>query len=175
MKYFKYKILNPGGNKTALVIGNNYLENEKKLINDYILRENKDVEQVGFISNIENKLEMAGGEFCVNATRCAIWEYLENKENRIKINVSSDKNKIDGWIDKQKNVYVKLKINKEKTKIINKEENFTFVNLDGILLTILDEDNSKEFIQKIKSDEEKTKDELKKIMKRFKTKQNAIG
>ena len=175
MKYFKYKILNPGGNKTALVIGNNYLENEKKLINVYILRENKDVEQVGFISNIENKLEMAGGEFCVNATRCAIWEYLENKENRIEINVSGDKNKIDGWIDKQKNVYVKLKINKEKTKIINKEENFTFVNLDRILLTILDEDNSIEFIQKIKSDEEKTKDELKKIMKRFKTKQNAIG
>lgn len=40
-KNFKYKILNPGGNKTALVIGNDYLNNEKKLINDAILKKIK--------------------------------------------------------------------------------------------------------------------------------------
>ena len=55
MKKFEYKILNPGGNKTALVIGNDYSNYEKKIINDIILKENKDVEQVGFLSNTENK------------------------------------------------------------------------------------------------------------------------
>lgn len=71
-----YKILNPGGNKTALVFGNDYREEEKKQINDQILQENQEVEQVGFLEQKEKKLEMAGGEFCVNATRCAIWQYL---------------------------------------------------------------------------------------------------
>lgn len=61
-----YKILNPGGNKTAIVIGNKYSKKEKKQINDKILNQNLDVEQVGFIDAKENKLEMAGGEFCVN-------------------------------------------------------------------------------------------------------------
>ena len=32
-----YKIFNPGGNKTALVIGNEYNSKERKLINDNIL------------------------------------------------------------------------------------------------------------------------------------------
>lgn len=61
-----YKILNPGGNKTAIVIGNEYSTKDKKEINDEILKENPEVEQVGFIDTKENKLEMAGGEFCIN-------------------------------------------------------------------------------------------------------------
>lgn len=61
-----YKILNPGGNKTAIVIGNEYSTKDKKEINDEILKENPEVEQVGFIDTKESKLEMAGGEFCVN-------------------------------------------------------------------------------------------------------------
>ena len=34
MKTFEYKIFNPGGNKTALVIGGDYAESERKTINE---------------------------------------------------------------------------------------------------------------------------------------------
>jgi len=57
---YKYKILNPGGNRTALVLGNEYSTEEKKIINNEILKNNKEVEQVGFISLNEKKLSMAG-------------------------------------------------------------------------------------------------------------------
>ena len=99
-----YKILNPGGNKTAIIIGNQYNEKLKKEINDKILKENLDVEQVGFIDTKENKLEMAGGEFCANAARCAVWEYLGGKPGKIELNISGYKEKIKGGITKQKDV-----------------------------------------------------------------------
>ena len=92
-----YKVLNPGGNKTAIVFGNNYNKEERKIINTEILRNNKDVEQVGFISEKENKLEMAGGEFCVNATRCAIWEYLKGKRGKIRLEFS-DNYRLRMWV-----------------------------------------------------------------------------
>ena len=81
-----YKILNPGGNKTAIVIGNEYSKKEKKQINDKILMENLDVEQVGFIDTKEIKLEMAGGEFCINRFKMcdmAIFKW-KTRRNRTK-------------------------------------------------------------------------------------------
>lgn len=85
-KSLNYKILNPGGNKTAIVIGNEYSNEDKKKINDKILEENSDVEQVGFISKKENKLEMAGGEFCMNRSKmCNMGiSKRESRRNRIK-------------------------------------------------------------------------------------------
>jgi len=84
MKEFNYKILNPGGNKTALVYGTNFTKEEKTEINNEILALNPEVEQVGFLSKANNKLEMAGGEFCINATRCSIYELLERKSGESK-------------------------------------------------------------------------------------------
>lgn len=174
-KDFKYKILNPGGNKTALVIGNMYLPNEKKIINDFILKENKDVEQVGFINEKENKLEMAGGEFCVNATRCAIWEYLNKTSGMLDIEVSGCKEKIEGGMDSKGNVFAKLKINKDISSIVKPNGKFNYIELDGILQIVVNEKDSKEYIDKLKQDNEKTKLELKEIMKNVETNQNAVG
>ena len=80
----KYKILNPGGNKTALIYGSEYTDSQKRLINRRIMEKNPQVEQVGFLNNKVNRLEMAGGEFCMNGTRCAIWEYVKGKEGEIR-------------------------------------------------------------------------------------------
>lgn len=44
-----------------------------------------EVEQVGFLSNETNRLEMAGGEFCMNATRCAVYEYSKENEDSIEM------------------------------------------------------------------------------------------
>lgn len=174
MENENYKILNPGGNKTAIVIGNQYTQSEKMQINNKILKENLDVEQVGFISQNENRLEMAGGEFCINATRCAIWQYLKGKEGEIELTVSGYKNKIKGGIS-QKSVYANLEINKKIDRIINICGIFNLINLDGILLAVVDEENSKKYIKSLKENEEKTKKELKEIMKSFYTEENAVG
>lgn len=170
-----YKILNPGGNKTAIVIGNEYNKEEKKQINDSILKENLEVEQVGFISTKENKLEMAGGEFCVNATRCAIWQYLKGKQGEIELEVSGYKGKIEGGITQEKDVYVNMQIEQKLGDIINKKDIFNFVKLEGILLAVIDEKNSAKYIEQLKKDEEKTKNKLKEIMKTFETNEKAIG
>lgn len=170
-----YKILNPGGNKTAIVIWNEYSKEEKKQINDNILKENVDVEQVGFIDVRENKLEMAGGEFCVNATRCAIWQYLKGIPGELELSVSGYRGKLKGGITQEKEVYVDMQIDKKMSNIINTEGIFNFIKLEGILLAVIDEQNSKKFVKQLKKDEDKAKSELKKIMEKFDTEENAVG
>ena len=175
MNRVEYKILNPGGNKTVLVNGNKYSENEKKLINDKLLTINTDVEQVGFIAKTEKRLDMAGGEFCVNASRCAIWEFLNGNAGEIEISVSGYNEKLLGGIDSEKNVYAKLRIDKKIKQILKTKNEFNFVYLDGILQVIIDEENSKEYIELLKSNEYLAKKELKEIMKSFDSKEEAVG
>ncbi len=81
LKEISYQIYNPGGNITALVEGCGYSSEEKKRINQMIMDKNPMVEQVGFLSTNENRLEMAGGEFCLNATRCAVFAYAKERRN----------------------------------------------------------------------------------------------
>ncbi len=170
-----FKILNPGGNKTALVIGNKYTDKQKSQINAKILKQNLDVEQVGFIDTKENKLEMAGGEFCINATRCAIWNYLNGQEGKIKLEVSGYKSKIIGGITKAKDVYVNMKINKKMDNILHIKGIFNLVNLDGILLAVVNENDSINFIKNLRKNENKSKGELKELMKTFVTEEKAVG
>ena len=170
-----YKIFNPGGNKTAIVIGNKYTQEERKKINDNILNTNIGIEQVGFVDQQNYRLEMAGGEFCVNATRCAIYQYLQGKEGKIKITVSGTKEKLLGGINKEKNVYVTMKINKKINQILNKRDCYNLIKLDGILLIVLSERDSEKYIRGLKQNEKETKLKLKEIMKKFKTNEKAIG
>ena len=86
IKYIKY---NPSGNITALVIGDKYTQKERKQINNEIMKYDKKIEQVGFLSDYKNKITMAGGEFCGNATRCAALYYLnKNKYNETNIEIN---------------------------------------------------------------------------------------
>lgn len=170
-----YKILNPGGNKTALVFGTNYTDKEKKEINNEILSKNPEVEQVGFLDKKNKKLEMAGGEFCVNATRCSIWELLSGKEGSIKLRVSGLKEEIEGGITKDKKVYANMSINANLDELIIKEKNYTIVNLDGISFLIMNETNSKKYIDKLRTNETETKLELKQIMINSDIAEKALG
>ena len=170
-----YKILNPGGNKTALVIGNEYSLEERRKINKNILDKNPDVEQVGFISTKDYKLEMAGGEFCVNATRCAIFEYLKGKPGTLDLYVSGAREKISGGITQERKVFANMQINKTMNELIEKKDNFNLIKLDGILQAVLDEENSKPYIKALKENQEITKLQLKDIMKTFDTTENAVG
>ena len=172
----EYKILNPGGNKTALVKGTNFTDKQKCLINRLIMDKYLDVEQVGFLSSEMNRLEMAGGEFCMNATRCAVYEYSKEKEDSIEISVSGTNNILRGRVLNDNKVEIKLNISKNIDELIEVQNNFTIVKIDGILIVIFDEEQSKEYIRKLKDDEEQSKKELKEFMsKSIQTTEKAIG
>jgi diaminopimelate epimerase len=69
----KYHVINPGGNTTAIMLGN-FTKKLKVKINTQILKMDPIIEQVGFWvkpkdKNNDARLEMAGGEFCGNALR----------------------------------------------------------------------------------------------------------
>ena len=117
-KEVTYKILNPGGNQTALVLGNEYTKEERQQINASILNENPEVEQVGFLATTKKRLEMAGGEFCVNATRCAIWQYLAGQPGEIELEVSGFSGKILGGITQEKEVYAEMQIGQTMENLI---------------------------------------------------------
>ena len=136
IKYIKFT---PGGNNTALLINNNYENNEKKLINDYILGFDKSIEQVGFISNSEYRLDMAGGEFCGNATRSATMYYLNNKQGNIKINVNG-KYLLNSGIDEEGLVYSEMPIIKNTKQIEEIDKNIYSVKLDGIVFLVTEKE-----------------------------------
>ena len=68
----QYKLYNPSKNYTALVLGE-FKKKEKEEIAKKIFAKEPTCEQVGFVvtNNKVAVLEMAGGEFCGNASMCA--------------------------------------------------------------------------------------------------------
>ena len=158
----KYKVYNPAGNITALVIGDNYNLEERKIINNKIMEEDSRIEQVGFVSETEKRLTMAGGEFCGNATRCAIAYYdIKEKEN-IMIN-----NQVIKGGKKDDNIWCEIPIDKYKISII--EENIYKVELDGITMIIIKEKLSKNYLSK------NLKEEGMKIITKYKVIDDAVG
>lgn len=137
---YKYKIYIPSGNPTALVIGIEYDLKRRKQINDEIMQKYDFVEQVGFINPNKPELLMAGGEFCGNATRCAVSYYLKNQPGKIKIKVSGVRNKLNAGIDKNNNVWVDMPIIKgdyqKFIKVIN--DTSSIIKMHGITHIVME-------------------------------------
>ena len=142
---FSYSIFYPGGNATALVNKLVLKPNLKKLINDKIMILNPLVEQVGFIDQKNYQLEMAGGEFCGNATRCAAFYYLNSGQGKIKLKVSGVAKKLATGIDANNNVWAQMPI---LPNPVTKRLGYTVINLEGITQVIASSKPSK---QKAKS------------------------
>lgn len=160
-KEISFKIYNPGGNKTGLVLDNNYSKSEYLEINNYILENYPDIEQVGFISKENNRLNMAGGEFCVNASRSAIYNFLDGKDGEIYISVSGNDELIYGGIFNGK-VFVKMPFKNvfRKIQLTLQQNNLNayMVILDGIEHIVIDYSSSEKYINY-------SADKLKKISK----------
>ena len=133
-------IIVPTGNSTALVISSEKVKDKKK-INDFIISKHKDIEQVGFINKDTNnpELVMAGGEFCVNATRSAVNYYLNNSKGRIKINIPNLNFVIEGGIDDKGETWVLLNIFKRVSEKYSKiaKCKVIIVEFKGIVHAIL--------------------------------------
>lgn len=159
-----YKIYNPAGNITALVIGDNYTLEERRKINDEIMRKDSSIEQVGFVSMKEKRLTMAGGEFCGNATRSAILYYQMKESESIKINNQC----IKGGIEDKNLVWCALPVNNYKLNIIDRD--IYEVVLEGITIVVISENLSKVYLSK------DIKSEAKKIINKYNIYDNdAIG
>lgn len=130
-------ILRPGGNDTALVPGINRTQQEKKVINDAIMKKYKNVEQVGFIDISKPELQMAGGEFCGNATRSTAFLVLKGKTGEIIIKTSGVNQKLRVGIDILGNTWCQMPIYKNPD-IIKKIGKFTVVPLYGITQVIVE-------------------------------------
>lgn len=140
---FNYSIYRPSGNDTALVYGLVKDNSLKKKINDAIQHKHSNVEQVGFVEKVDNEyyLEMAGGEFCGNATRSTIHYFLQGKSGNLAVNASGAKNKLNGGIMPDGKVWVEMPINHDLNKIFVKD-GYTVVEMEGISHVIAENNQS---------------------------------
>ena len=103
----EYKILNPSGNITALVV-KDYPREKYQEISFKIMQDNSQVEQVGFLKKYSDsiyRLEMAGLEFCGNASRTFAYFLVKEKyveKNNFEISVTGYDDLIECNV-KQKN------------------------------------------------------------------------
>lgn len=67
LPFFK---LSPGGNPTLLFVAHLGVEEQALVATECLKALHIDAEQAGFVHPYEARLRMAGGEFCLNATRC---------------------------------------------------------------------------------------------------------
>ncbi len=104
---FDLTILNPGGNITALIKRIPASLPLRKLINDAVMKQFPEVEQVGFYTK-QARLQMAGGEFCGNATRCLAYLLLGGKPGKVSLNVSGANKELAARIDNDNLVWAQM-------------------------------------------------------------------
>ena len=136
----------PGGNNTALVMGTNYSSEEKKSINEVILISNPRIEQVGFINSNKPELQMAGGEFCGNATRSAAFYYLQKKPGKLQIKVNS-KDIINAGVYENGDAWCEIPLYQGKDAIVKKEEGIYQVKMNGMVSVVIQEQVSKRYLK----------------------------
>lgn len=153
MNQYKVTIIRPGGNDTALVEGI-VVKAKRKKINDKIMSLFPSVEQVGFYEYIPSKkmarLEMAGGEFCGNATRSLAYLLLNGKKGEISIKVSGTKKILKAGVVKRNNAYAQMPIYKSQNNVKQLNPTLFKVKLQGIthLITITPNTQTKDFLMR---------------------------
>lgn len=140
---FKYIIVSPGGNDTALVEGVNFSKEERKEINDYIMNKNKNVEQVGFIDKEKKILKMAGGEFCGNATRSAAYIFLDGKVGELKIKVNEDEKIINAGVTSNNLAWCEIPLYTGKDAVVKLYEDVYKVKMQGMTTIVIKENLAK--------------------------------
>lgn len=131
-----FVISRPGGNDTALFLGLPTSIGQRKAINDAIMGVYPNVEQVGFVNlNPQDpELQMAGGEFCGNATRATAWQVLKGQKGDIEIKVSGVDRKLKAGVTADGEAYAQMPVYPDPAKIIPDSEkpgNYT-VEMEGI-------------------------------------------
>ena len=134
MDKYQYQIFVPGGNDTALVFGLELDAQRRKEINDSVMKKFSNVEQVGFLSNDNERPEllMAGGEFCGNATRSAAWHYLNGQPGEICIKVSGVRMPLCAGVSEDGEAWAEMPVNPILNDIKEMERGYFLVHMEGI-------------------------------------------
>ena len=170
-KILKYYIYDMSGNVTALVEANDISDELKKIINDEIMKENNNVEQVGFVSKDEFKLTMAGGEFCGNATRGSAYYYLNGKKGEINLKVANDI-VLKAGVNENGKAWTEMPLYSGKEFYRKASDGIYEIRLNGISFIILDEEKSEKYLK----DKLNIKENAMKIIKKYnKSEAEAIG
>lgn len=143
-----YKVFNPTGNITILV-ESKVNPDERIALANKLLEIEKEAEQVGFISDSDDadiRLDMAGGEFCGNATMSAA-AYMALKQNvgtlsklEVIVSVSGADKPIKVTVNRENakrfSGYVQMPMPQSISRTIlpylEKEYEFTLIKFDGI-------------------------------------------
>src|SRR3989344_1286162 len=137
-KIYSIAILRPAGNDTALVrcLVN---ETEKKQINDVIMKQFPTVEQVGFYEKTKagGTLEMAGGEFCGNATRSLAYLLLNGKVGSTILEVSGANKPLVAGVKSPNPAFAQMPIISSLESVKQLSETTTLVQMQGIVHLIV--------------------------------------
>ena len=133
----KVTFVRPGGNDTAIVWDNIARELQGD-ISKQIQAQFETIEQVMFVESVGDQVrgQMAGGEFCGNATRSLGYLLLEGNDGDITINVSGTK--------KPQSISVKDQFSRTSIPILNDldcvqiDQDGYQVMMDGIAFQIMD-------------------------------------
>ena len=144
-KKIEITILRPGGNDTALIKGI-IKKSLRKQINNEIMKRFPNVEQVGFYEYDKERnlarLEMAGGEFCGNATRSVAYLVLGSKKGEVNIKVSGAKKLLKAGVKKTGTAFAQMPIFKNLESIFELDSNLYRVDLEGITHLIMPKPNN---------------------------------
>ena len=155
----EYRKFIPGGNDTALVLKTGYTFEEKKAINDAILKFDSKIEQVGFVdTSKEPELQMAGGEFCGNATRSSAFFYLNGQPGKTKIKVNG-KDIINAGVYENGDAWCEIPLYHGDDVVLKRETGIYQVKMNGMLSIVIQEEIAKQYL--------KDKTKLKEVAKQF--------
>lgn len=175
MQVVKYMDFLPGGNKTALVMGGKYDAETKRIINDAIMAADPEIEQVGFVKASDPEdfpqdlpaapsLEMAGGEFCGNATRSAAYYYLQGRPGALTMTVSGG-NQVRCGVYENGDAWCEIPLLNGNTEAASADTPQTVavapgiykVRLSGITHLVLEPETAAPFLESCAADPEKLK------------------
>lgn len=175
MSKIEYILYSPCGNDTGLVIGSNFNNSDKKKINDKLMELHPNVEQVGFLSTDCYELNMAGGEFCGNATRSSAYYYLHGKNGNIKIKVSGTSGYTKAGVKDNGIAWAQIPIYSGKDIVAKLSDNISRVKLEGITHIILNPEESLKYLDTIYNNNEEIKNISLQIIKDFNIDDSAVG
>ncbi len=166
-----------GGNPTAINFGDGYIPSDYARINKELQDKHPEIEQIGFLTYKDGipRLEMAGGEFCGNATRsfAALLAEQTPEERSFDFFVSGFPNAIRAEVGKlaEGKYFVKALLRGFEYKIERKiylGQFVSIVNLGGITHVLLDE-------SKFSFNEETCKSDMKRIKEVLGVDNDAVG
>lgn len=158
-----YRVYVPGGNNTAFVLGTNYSLDERIKINNKIMESDSSIEQVGFLGDNKDspELVMAGGEFCGNATRSAVYYYLNGKDGNMTLKVNQ-KDYIQAGV-KDGDAWCEIPLCFDRNIVESIDDGIYQVNMKGMTSIVVLEDKATLYL----NNKQTIKDEAMSLIKKY--------